>query len=51
MESVLDGKAQMKTIDVIERTAESIFLSADCAIGYEAARMVLKGVRGFPGRL
>ena len=49
MESVLDGKAQMKTIDVIERTAESIFLSADCAIGYEAARMVLKGVRGFRG--
>ncbi len=49
MESVLDGKAQLKTIDVIEKTAESIFYSADCAIGYEAARMVLKGVKGFRG--
>lgn len=47
MESVLDGKAEMKTIDVIEKTAESIFYSADCAIGTEAARMVLKGIRGF----
>lgn len=47
MESVLDGKAEMKTIDVIEKTAESIFYSADCAIGTEAARMMLKGIRGF----
>ena len=47
MDSVLDGKAEMKTIDVIEKTAESIFYSADCAIGTEAARMVLKGIRGF----
>ena len=49
MESVLDGKAELKTIDVIEKTAESIFYSADCAIGIEAARMVLKGIRGFRG--
>ena len=47
MESVLDGKANLKTIDLIEETAQSIFLSADCAIGFEAARMVLKGIRGF----
>jgi NADPH-dependent glutamate synthase beta subunit-like oxidoreductase len=47
MESVLDGKAELKTVDVIEKTAESIFYSADCAIGTEAARMVLKGIRGF----
>ena len=47
VESVLDGKAELSTIDVIEKTAESIFCSADCAIGREAARMVLKGIRGF----
>ncbi len=41
--------ADMDTIRVIEKTAQSIFYSADCAIGYEAARMVLKAVRGFRG--
>ncbi len=46
---VLDHKADMSTIRDIERTAETIFMTADCAIGYEAARMVLKGVRGFRG--
>ena len=44
---VLDGKATMETLSLIETTAESIFTTADCAIGSEAARMVLKGVRGF----
>ncbi|MBQ4381829.1 MAG: FAD-dependent oxidoreductase [Oscillospiraceae bacterium] len=47
MEQVLSGTASLETLDVIERTAESIFASADCAIGQEAARMVLKGVKGF----
>lgn len=32
---------------MIERTAQVISDSADCAIGYEAANMVLKGIRGF----
>lgn len=45
--SVLDGKADMETLDVIETTAESIFRSADCAIGSEAARMAVKAVKGF----
>ena len=47
MESVLDGKASLKTINLIEETAKSISLSADCAIGFEAANMVLKGIQGF----
>lgn len=46
-DDVLDGDATLETIAVIERTARSIFYSADCAIGYEAAKMVLKGIRGF----
>lgn len=47
IESVLQGTAEMSIIDLIEKTAESIYVSADCAIGSEAALMVLKGVRGF----
>lgn len=44
---VLDGNATLETIDLIEKTARVISNSADCAIGYEAANMVLKGVIGF----
>ena len=47
IEQVLDRTATLETIDLIERTARVIADSADCAIGYEAAHMVLKGVRGF----
>lgn len=47
LESVLDGTAKEETIDLIEKTAAVIADTADCAIGYEAARMVLEGVRGF----
>lgn len=47
MEDVLDGNATLESIDLIENTASSIFYSADCAIGYEAALMVLKGIKGF----
>ncbi len=46
LEEVLSGKATMDTIDLIEKTARVIVASADCAIGYEAANMVLKSVRG-----
>ena len=42
--SVLDGKADYGVIDVIEDTARSVMETADCAIGYEAASMVLKSV-------
>ncbi|MGI6117485.1 MAG: NAD(P)-binding protein [Bilifractor sp.] len=46
--SVLDGTAKdVRVVDLIEKTAESIYRTADCAIGSEAARMVLKGVQGF----
>lgn len=47
MEQVLDGQTDLSVINLIEKTARNIFYSADCAIGYEAARMVLKGIRGF----
>lgn len=47
MEDVLEGRADLKTLDLIEETANHITDSADCAIGYEAAHMVLAGLRGF----
>ena len=47
MEDVLAGKATLKTLDLIRDTASDIVDSADCAIGYEAAHMVLAGLEGF----
>ena len=47
IQQVLQGIAGEETVDLIEQTAEVIYETADCAIGQEAARMVLKGVRGF----
>ncbi len=44
---VLDGSATDQTLVDIEDAAESIYYSSDCAIGREAARMALKGIRGF----
>lgn len=44
---VLDGKATLKTLDLMEDLALSIMDSADCAIGYEAAHMVYKGLIGY----
>ena len=47
LEDVLDSEGGLDLIDRIESTAQVISDTADCAIGYEAARMVLQGVRGF----
>ena len=47
MEQVLEGEATMETISIIERMARVIVNSADCAIGRDAARLVLDGVQGF----
>ena len=47
VESVLDGEANLETINLIEKTARVIADSSDCAIGAEAAEMVLHGVQGF----
>ena len=47
IEDVLNGNATMETLDIMEQTALSIMESADCAIGYEAANMVYKGLIGY----
>ena len=46
-DQVLENKADMATLDLIEKTARSIYLSADCAIGYEAGEMALTAIQGF----
>ena len=45
--TVLDGTADMGTIDIIEKTARTTLNTADCAIGRDAARLVLDGLEGF----
>ena len=47
LEQVLNGEATMETLSIIERTARVIYNTADCAIGRDAARLVLDGVQGF----
>ncbi|MBR0150834.1 MAG: FAD-dependent oxidoreductase [Synergistaceae bacterium] len=47
IDDLIEGRGNMETVAKIEETAQTISTSADCAIGYEAANMVLKGVKGF----
>ena len=47
LKSVLDGNATMETLDLIRSTAKNIADSADCAIGFNAATLVLNGMAGF----
>ena len=44
---VLEGRADESTLNLIERTARTIYLSSDCAIGYESGAMALTAIRGF----
>ena len=47
IEQVVDGTATMETLAIIEQTARSIVNTADCAIGRDAARLVVDGLEGF----
>ncbi len=47
LEQILDGKANMASLRILEKTARGIAATADCAIGREAARLVLDGLEGF----
>ena len=44
---VLDGEPSLKILRRIEETAQVIVDTADCAIGIDAAKLVLMGIRGF----
>lgn len=47
LEQVLSGTATMSTLITIEKTARTIVNTADCAIGRDAARLVVDGLEGF----
>ena len=47
LEKILDNEASPEDLEVLRKTAESIFLSADCAIGYGAAELVLNSLAAF----
>ena len=47
MGEVLDGTGTTQTIETIEKTARVIIASADCAIGRDAAQLVMSGFEGF----
>ena len=47
LEDVMNNRATMHTLELIEEAAKNIETSADCAIGFDAAHMVLLGVQGF----
>ncbi|SHE98628.1 NAD(P)-binding protein [Clostridium fallax] len=47
LDDVLDGNGTDNTVELIKKTAKAVVNSADCAIGYEAAALVLKGIEGF----
>lgn len=47
IKQVLDGNADMEILEIIQQTAKAIVDSTDCAIGTNAARIVLDGMEGF----
>ena len=47
MRDIVDGKADMKTLEDMVELCHMIEDTADCAIGYEAARIVLESVELF----
>ena len=47
LEQVLDGKANAATLKILKTTARDISLTADCAIGREAGKLVLDGMDAF----
>lgn len=47
LEAVLEGECGIEILEDIEKTARAIADTADCAIGYEAAQMALRGLKGF----
>ncbi len=47
IEDIMKHRATMETLEKLENLAHVINESADCAIGVEAARMVLRGLDGF----
>ena len=47
LKQILDGGGSTQTLQQMKELAEMIYATADCAIGYEAAQVVLKGLEEF----
>lgn len=47
LDEVLRGEGDQKTLEHLEETARAVYDSADCAIGYDAANIVLSSLKGF----
>lgn len=47
LDDILNNRADMYTLEKLETLASNIAITADCAIGIEAAKMILKGLKGF----
>ena len=47
LDRILDGNAESDDLFVLRETAQVIADSADCAIGFEAANLVLNGLKAF----
>lgn len=47
LDDVLHGRATAETLATIDRTAQVVLHAADCAVGYEAAKMILYGLAAF----
>ena len=43
----INTESSMEMLDLLEKTAKAISVSADCAIGSEGANMVLRGLNGY----
>ena len=46
LDKVLDGVADLETLDLIRETAKVIYETSDCAIGQEAGRLILNSIEG-----
>lgn len=44
---ILDGEGDKRKLDILRNLAETIYQTADCAIGFEAGRQVLEGLKNF----
>ncbi|MBK5253051.1 MAG: FAD-dependent oxidoreductase [Peptostreptococcaceae bacterium] len=47
LEKIMDGKGDYATLELLETTADTIYNSADCAIGFKAAEAVINSVNCF----
>ena len=47
VDNILDGEGSEEDLELIEKTANAIADSSDCAIGFEAAKLVLEGMAAF----